>query len=335
MIRDDGNENLNKDIKLRHLRFASYAWLVLGANIGVILWGAYVRASGSGAGCGSHWPLCNGRIVPRDPSSETLVELSHRLSSGVALLLVVGMAVWAWRSYERGHVVRRGAALSLFFIITEALVGAGLVLFQLVADNASIARATFMAVHLSNTFLLLAALALTGWWASGGQPTRLRGQGGVAIGLLAGCAGMILLGASGAVTALGDTLFPSKSLAEGLRADFSPTAHFLIRLRIYHPAIAIGLGCYLTLIGWYSQRVRPSPETRRLSLLLAGLFVLQLVLGALNVLLQAPIPMQIMHLLLADGVWIALVLLTAAYLGVGREASPAPVRQPELAYETR
>jgi heme A synthase len=309
-------------------RFARFAWTVLAFNIGIILWGAYVRASGSGAGCGSHWPLCNGQVIPRAPRIETLIELSHRLTSGIGLLMVVGLFVWALRGFTRGHPVRTGAAMSLFFMITEALVGAGLVLFSLVADNASIARALFMSVHLANTFLLLAALTLTAWWGSGGRPIHLRGQGIVAGLLLTGCAATILLGVSGAVTALGDTLFPSGSLAEGLSQDFSATAHFLIRLRILHPAIAIGVGIFLLAVGVVTRTQRPGKYTERYTRQLFALFVLQLAVGSINVLLLAPIFMQIVHLLLADALWITLVLLTAEALS--EESAPSPAAVPGL-----
>jgi heme A synthase len=318
-------------MKLR--RFATYTWAVLAYNLAVILWGAYVRASGSGAGCGSHWPLCNGDIIPRAPQIETLVEFTHRLTSGVALILVVAMLIWAFRLYPKGHTVRLGAALSTFFIITEALVGAGLVLFQLVADNASIARALFMAIHLANTFLLLGALTLTAWWASGGAALRLRQQGSTLVLLGIGIVGTLLLGVSGAVTALGDTLFPAGSLAEGLRQDLSPTAHFLIRLRLLHPTIAIGLGLYLLFAASCVSVLRPDPQTKRFARSIVVLFCVQLAGGVLNVVLLAPIWMQLVHLLLADFVWIALILLTASALADQPVEEPAlqPLPQPEHA----
>ncbi len=204
----------------------------------VIVWGAYVRASGSGAGCGSHWPLCNGEVVPRSPSVETLIEFSHRATSGLALLAVVALVAWAWRALERGHPARSGAAWALVFMLTEAAVGAGLVLFRLVADNASMARAMFVAVHLANTFILVAWLTLTAYWASGGSAVAVRRRSAWRLG--AGAVLLLLAGVSGAVAALGDTLYPSASLAEGLRADLSATSHVLIRLRVIHPALAIG-----------------------------------------------------------------------------------------------
>lgn len=301
-------------------RYARYAWLVLAYNILVILWGAYVRATGSGAGCGNHWPLCNGVVIPRSPAVETLIEFSHRLSSGLALIAVVALVIGAFRAYPRGHAVRLGASLSMFFMITEALVGAGLVLFGLVAHNTSLARAWVVAVHLVNTFLLLAALTLTAHWASGGARLSLRRRGMAAIILGVGLLGMLVLGASGALTALGDTLFPASSLAEGIRQDFSPSAHFLIRLRLLHPAIAVTVSAYLVIAGWLLRDL----GVRRWSRLLNGLVIVQLVAGVVNVLLLAPVWMQLLHLLLADLVWITVVLLAAEALAQREAVASAP-----------
>jgi protoheme IX farnesyltransferase len=288
--------------------FAKYAWGVLAFNVGVILWGAYVRATGSGAGCGSHWPMCNGVVVPRAPALETMIEFTHRVTSGVALLLVLGLLIWAWRGFPKGHVVRLGAVLSSVFIITEALVGAGLVLFGWTAQNAS---AVPTAIHLVNTFLLLASLALTGYWASGGGQLVLRDQGLVIWTLAFGLLGVLFVGVSGAITALGDTLFPASTLAEGLRQDFETGSHFLIRLRVWHPVIAILVGLYLIFVSTLLALLRTNPAIRRAAVSLAVLFVFQLAAGLVNVLLLAPVWMQIIHLLLADIVWITLVILTA------------------------
>src|SRR5512143_382001 len=222
-------------------RLARYAWGVLAYNVAVVLCGAYVRATGAGAGCGGHWPLCNGLVVPRAPSAATLVEYSHRLTSGLALVGVVALLVWTFARVPRRHPARLGAALSVLFMLTEAAVGAALVLFELVADNASIARAMFMAVHLVNTFILLASLTLTAWWLSGGSSIGFAGRAGGTTAVIAGCAGILLVSTSGAVAALGDTLFHYGSLAEALRADLSPTAHLLIRLRMLHPLLAIAV----------------------------------------------------------------------------------------------
>jgi heme A synthase len=294
-------------------RFAKFTWGVLAYNLVVIAWGAFVRATGSGAGCGSHWPTCNGEIIPRAPSVEMMVEFTHRLTSGVAFLLVVGLLVWAWRAFPPGHQVRLGAVASMVFMVLEALVGAGLVLFELVAENDSIARALAISVHLVNTFLLLAAISLTAWWASGARPVRLQRDirtGSFAIAFL----GMLVLGMSGAVTALGDTLFPSGTLAQALRDDFSPTAHILIRLRVLHPTIAVAVSLYLILISNWIARQMQNPQVNRLSKLLILFVVIQMSAGVLNVFLLAPIWMQLLHLLLSDALWITLVLLAATAL---------------------
>ena len=293
-------------------RFAKYAWGVLVLNLGVILWGAYVRASGSGAGCGSHWPLCNGEVVPRSPQIETVIEFAHRMSSGLAFLLVLVLFVWALRAYPKGHPVRLGSGLSMLFIVTEALVGAGLVLFSWVGEDASTGRVISIAVHLVNTFLLLATLALTAWWASGGDRLHLRGQGAIFWLFVVAFLGVLVLGVTGAITALGDTLFPAESLAQGVAQDFSPQAHFLIRLRVWHPLIAITVAFYTLFLAGLVAMFRVTNRIRRIAAYLAIGFVLQLLAGLVNLVLLAPVWMQIIHLLLADLVWIGLVLLGAA-----------------------
>ena len=306
-------------------RYASYAWGVLAFNLVVILWGAFVRASGSGAGCGSHWPLCNGEVLPRSPGIATLIEFGHRLSSGVSLVLIAGLVAGAWRRYPRRHVVRRGAALAAFFIVTEALIGAGLVLLEHVAGDTSLARGYWVAGHLINTFLLTAALTLTAWWASGGAPLRLHGQGALAPALIGALVAVLLLGVSGAVTALGDTLFPVATRAEGTALTFSDSAHLFVRLRIWHPALAVTVGLWVATAAWLASRARPA--ARQLAVLVIALYAAQLGLGIANVELLAPIGVQLAHLMLSDLVWIALVLLTAQALA----AEPATLAQTEAA----
>ncbi|MEO8604569.1 MAG: COX15/CtaA family protein [bacterium] len=298
----------------RTARYATYAWGVLTFNLVVILWGALVRATGSGAGCGNHWPLCNGEMVPRAPALQTLIEFGHRLSSGLALLLILGLIIGAWRRFPRQHPARLGAAWSGIFILSEALIGAGLVLLQYVADDTRTARAWWVGGHLLNTFLLVGALTLTAWWASGGARLRLRAQGTVAVLLLAALAGVLLLGISGAITALGDTLFPVATLAEGKALTFSPTAHAFVRLRIWHPTLAVAIGALVVGAAAVALRRRRLPGVRQFAFAVVGLWIAQLVLGLTNVYLLAPVPLQLAHLLLSDLIWIALVLLSAAAL---------------------
>ena len=308
-----------------HTKAARFAWFVLAWNVLVILWGAYVRASGSGAGCGEHWPLCNGEIVPRAPSAEMLVEFSHRVTSGLALVAVVVLFVWVWRTVAAGHPARRGAWLSLIFIVTEALLGAGLVLFRLVAKDESLARAMVMPLHLANTLVLLACLTLTAHWLSGGAPISLKGRGRhfwtVGVLLIA----MIGVGKTGAIAALGDTLYPAHSFLEGLTADVSATASLLLRLRVLHPALGVVVGIAL-MFGLASMPAAASDQRgRNLRLGVTGLAAVQMMLGFVNVWLAAPVWLQLVHLFVADLLWITLVLAAASILA-RRDASQTPVR---------
>jgi heme A synthase len=300
--------------------YARAAWGLLAYNLGVVLWGAYVRATGSGAGCGSHWPLCDGQVVPRSPGQETLIEFTHRLSSGLALILVFGLFLWARGHWQAGDSRRWAAGAALFFTVTEALVGAGLVLLGYVADDSSVERAAVVSIHLVNTFLLLAALAVNAWWASGGGRLPRRASQGhwawIGVGVLA----MLLIGVSGAVTALGDTLFPAPSLREGLAHDLSPTAHLFIRLRIFHPLISALCGAYLLVASRKLFSAAPSRTSQVLMWAVSGLIIVQMLVGLTNLVLLAPIPLQLVHLLLADLVWIAFVLLSATVSG-GHEFS--------------
>jgi heme A synthase len=298
--------------------FTRFAWAVLAYNVAVVLWGALVRATGSGAGCGRHWPACNGEILPELASTHTFIEFTHRVTSGLALVAVVAMLVLARRIFPAGHLARRGARLSLVLIVVEALLGAGLVLFELVADNSSGTRAFSMAAHLVNTFLLLGALTLTAWWGGGGGEIRVRGQGVVGAVLLGAIGAVMLVGATGAITALGDTLFPRT----GPGLDLGPTAHFLERLRIVHPLLAVATSVYITAAAWLVRRYRPGPATARLAVVLTTLFAVQLAAGVVNIVLRVPIWMQLTHLLLADAVWIALVLTAATALQVHPAAEP-------------
>ena len=297
-------------------RFARYAWTVLGINLAVILWGAYVRASGSGAGCGAHWPLCNGVVVPREPALATIIEMTHRLTSGLALLAVVGLVVWAIRSFPRGHAARRAAYASMFFMLTEALVGAGLVLFEMVAKNASLARGWWISAHLTNTFVLLASLALTAWYASGEPAPASRRVGGTGIACIALALVALALGVSGGITALGDTLFPVNSLAEGLAQDTATGSHLFVRLRVWHPALAVIFAIAAITATRKMAWGLGDRRVKTLAGVVTGIVVLQLVVGSANTLLLAPIPLQLVHLLLADAVWIALVLFSTSAMAL-------------------
>jgi heme A synthase len=274
----------------------------------VVLWGAYVRATGAGAGCGNHWPLCNGEVLPQSPAAKTVIEFTHRLMSGADGILILLLFVWALRAFPRGHLARVGAGLSLTFLITEALIGAALVKLEQVAQNASVGRAWSLSGHLINTLALLACLTLTAWWADS-QPLeagRRRDWMVVPAILL-----VVLTGISGAIAALGDTLFPATSLASGFQQDFSPAASIFLRLRLFHPLFAVTTAAWLAVYAARTVRLPGARPYARGVLILVGL---QVAAGAMNLLLLAPVWMQIVHLLLADLVWIALVLTAASSL---------------------
>jgi cytochrome c oxidase assembly protein subunit 15 len=179
-----------------------------------------------------------------------------------------------------------------------------------------------MAVHLTNTFLLLAAMTLTARWLED-RPVGLSvaGRGGRAAILGALSVGLVIVGVSGAVAALGDTLFPAASLSQALAQDLSPTSHVLLRLRVIHPTLAVLVAIALVLAA-----PRLPIEDRGGSGFGPGSWVAflaggQVALGALNVLLLAPVWLQLVHLLVADLLWISVVLLGAAALAV---AAPRP-----------
>jgi heme A synthase len=315
-VKSHFTRDYNEDIAVMSSRFARYATAVLAFNLAVILWGAYVRASGSGAGCGNHWPLCNGVMVPLAPAAATVIEFTHRAMSGLDVALVGWLVVWAFRAFPRRHPVRLGAVLSAVFLASEALIGAALVKLEHVARNASVGRAYSLSGHLINTLTLLACLALTVWWARGGRTLAFRGR--AARLALPAVILFVVLGISGVIAALGDTLFPAASLAEGFRQDFDAAGSIFLRLRLLHPLLAVATAGW---IGFFAV------SYRRWSLL--ALVTLQVAAGALNLALLAPVWMQLVHLLLADLVWISLIWLCASALQV--PSAPADGSSDEMA----
>jgi len=302
-------------------RLTRFSWFVLAYSIAVVLFGAVVRATGSGAGCGSDWPTCQGDLVPLTGAAETAIEFTHRTTSGLALIFVFSLVVWVWRTRPAGDPARRFSGAAAVLIVVEALIGAALVLFGWVGDDASTGRAVSISVHLVNTFLLLAALALTAWTLSGGvlarrpfSPFHRRLVAIAAIGLL-------FTGAAGAITALGDTLFPAENVLSGIRDDFTGT--FLVRLRWIHPIVAIATGAVLV----FMARTLPvaGEVGRRLGTALEGLVFVQVAAGFVNVALLAPVWMQVVHLLLADLMWVAFVLYSQETLAAPAERAPEVV----------
>ncbi len=301
-------------------RFERFAGAVLVYLLFVILFGAWVRVTGSGAGCGEHWPTCHGALVPRAPSQGTLIEYTHRITSGLLGIASLALPILAFRTFREGHAARRASLATFVLVLVEAAIGARLVLGGLVADNASVSRAVAVALHLVNTLLLTGSAALTVAAARqerlslrgsrpGGEGTEPLAAGALLpVGLL--LATLVVVSASGAVTALGDTLFPV-----GERAQ--PAEHFLVQLRVVHPVLA----CGAVLLGLYVSRCYAgSPRARPLARFVGGASLAQLALGAINIVLRAPGWLQLVHLLSAQLLWIGAVLL--AFVSQ-RAAAPA------------
>jgi heme a synthase len=288
-----------------------FGWAVVAYNVLVILWGALVRATGSGAGCGNHWPLCNGQVIPHSPRVDTIIEFTHRCMTGGSTFLVIGLLVWTFRGTVKGHAARAFAVASMLLLLNEAFLGALLVKLGYVTGNQSMGRVVVLSIHLSNTLLLLAALTLTARLLTTGQRwAELRTRKTKKIWALLGLGATLVVGVSGSLTALGDTLFPASSLRAAFAQDFAADSPWLLRLRGVHPVSAIvAAGFVLWLIG----QARRAGEGK-LAAIVVALLAFQFALGLGDVLLLAPVWMQILHLLGADLYWVALVALATAVL---------------------
>lgn len=304
-------------------RLRRFAVGVLGYNVAVTIWGAFVRATGSGAGCGAHWPLCNGVVVPRSPTLATVIELTHRVTSGLAVVSVAALVAWSFRALPRRHQARRAAVAAAAFIALEALVGAALVTFGWVARDDSAARAGVMIVHLVNTFLLLGAIALTAALVDEPTGLGLRQRGALAAALGLGLATVLVSGATGAMAALGDTLFPARSVAQGVLQELQGDAPFVLRLRLVHPFASLASALVLSVLARAVLQAR-DPRLRPYAFWLLVLLGVHVLGGALNLVLLAPVWLQLVHLALADLTWIALVLLCAAALAPAAEVRSGP-----------
>ena len=305
--------------------FAKYAWFVLAYNLIVILWGVFLRASLSGDGCGEHWLTCGGEVIPSAPQLKTQIEFFHRITTTLAGITVIGLLIAAivkWFREKSAHnkLLVKMSIASLIFIIIEGIVGGLLVLTGNTAANWTPTRPFWMAAHLVNTFTLIAILALTAWFASGGKPFSLfKSQRKVLLLLLIAVVGIFVVGMSGSMAALSSMLFPSSTLSEGIAKDFSATSHYLLRLRVFHPILSISFGVFLIfLAGWFKSKSPDNFWINRWSNVLTVLVLIQFLSGAVTLLLLAPIVMQLIHLLLADAVWITFVLFSASILAEDR-----------------
>lgn len=295
--------------------FAKYAWGVLAYNVVVILWGVFLRASKSGDGCGQHWLTCHGEVIPSAPELKTIIEFSHRITSFLAFVSVLILVIWAFRKFGKGERIRRTAVGSFLFVVTEALVGAGLVLTGNTADALTFARPFWMTGHLLNTFILLMFLTSTAWFASGGRPLNFLGKQKYLLAIGGSVLAIAIVGATGSIAALATMLFPSESISAGITEDLAATSNILVRLRVLHPISSILVSVLLIFVaGWLARESGDKPGVRRWSNVLSVLILLQIAFGAATLLTLGPIVMQLGHLLLADAIWISFVLLCLNFL---------------------
>ena len=303
------------DVTVSQRRIFSYtAWGTLLFNVLIILGGTIVRATGSGDGCGESWPKCGDQFIPPNPTIETMIEFSHRATSflgGIGVLIVL---IMAFRFFPRGHIVRKAAVWASAVLIIEALLGAALVLFGWVDADVSMGRMVVVPLHLANTFLLLATLTATAWWGSGNAPPVRSFRVGAGRLILAGAIILVLIGAAGALNALADTVFPSEGLLTDLEEKFGPTAPTLSRLRVVHPFTAV-LGSIFLVWITINQAGDVSSRTQRWIGAIAVLIGVQTLAGIINIYFLTPLSLQVLHLMLADFLWIAYVIFMVSWAG--------------------
>lgn len=282
-------------------------------NCAVILFGAVVRITGSGAGCGQHWPTCHGEVLHLPKSVETIIELTHRATSGLDLLLCILVLVLTFRVFEKGHWARKGAALSLLWMITEALVGARLVISELVGMNDTMPRALVMMIHLLNTSLLTSAILVALYSARPQSPRFSQWRSAKSLRVWTAIACVLFISATGAVTALGDTVYPVAEEGVNLSQRWlevqSSQEHFLKRVRMIHPIFAIGVsGLVAWLLVQTLDRIPTNAFARPWIKRSLAVMALQVALGVINIVLSAPGWMQVVHLAAALALWSTLTL---------------------------
>lgn len=296
--------------------FARYSLVTLLYNFAVILWGVFLRASRSGDGCGEHWLTCNGEVVPSAPQLKTIIEFSHRISTAIAGFIVLGLVIWTFRGFGKGNPIRKTTAWTALFILLEVGIGAVIVLTGSTAENWTAGRPFIMAAHLLITFGLLASLTLGFWFASGRPNFGFKVERKYLVAIAGLIIGLLIVGISGSIAALSNLLYaPAGTIAEGIRQDISSESPALIQLRGFHPLMSVTFGIILILsVGWFKKEASGNAAVQRLASLISILVLVQFASGLLTIFMHAPIVMQLLHLFLADVIWISFVLLTASFL---------------------
>jgi len=283
------------------VKVESYAKAGLLLSIASILAGAFVRATGSGDGCGATWPTCKGKIIPALSDTSELIEFSHRSVSGV--LLVVTLIIFAkTRKFQKESLVRTVTNYLTFFVIFEALIGAVIVIFEWVGLNSSLPRIIAVPIHLVNTFGLLGSYAIL-YKILQDDLQNIKNMFNKNFLLISSL--FLLSGATGSITALADVLFPSASFVEGFLADFDRTSEVLTRLRILHPIISSTLSIVLYV---YATGIRKKYNVSVKQL--QTLILIAVFLGVINVLSNIVLPLSILHLAIADFLWISYIYVS-------------------------
>ena len=296
-------------------KLAKFAWITLFYNVIVVVWGVFLRASKSGDGCGKYWLTCHGEVIPTAVELKTVIEFSHRVMSGIDFFVVLGLLI-AVLVYQKKYSQQKWfAILSFFFIVTEALIGAGLVLTGNVAEAITETRPYWAVGHLINTFLLLTFLTLLAWSLSTGKSIDLSKDSKFRTYGAAIFAGMIFVGITGAIAALSNMLYPSETIAEGVAKDFSAESPWIVRLRVFHPlgSVLVSVGIVFV-CGWLKKRYEGNDKINKYASAVGLLTIIQVAFGALTLLSGAPMLTQLGHLLLADAIWILWVLTCAETL---------------------
>jgi len=283
------------------VRLLFYTKLGLVLSVLSILAGAFVRATGSGDGCGATWPTCKGRIIPSLSDTSEIIEFSHRGISGILLIVTLYIFVNS-RKLEKGSIARRASNYLTFFVLFEALIGAVIVIFEWVGLNSSFPRIVAVPIHLVNTFGLLASYVILFKILENKLDSikNLWDRNFIIISIL-----FLLTGATGSITALADVLYPSASFIEGFLDDFDRTSEVLTRLRIFHPVVSTILSIALYIESKQLQK-RFDINTNFLKFLIfAAVF-----LGVANVLSNIVLFLSIFHLALADLLWITYIYVS-------------------------
>ncbi len=290
-------------------RIKKFSYFLLFYTLVVILWGAWVRISHSGDGCGDTWPLCKGQVIPDATQKKTWVEYTHRMMSGLYGILVIYFYFLIKKSFPQNSNQRRFALLTLIFMITEALLGAKLVLFGLVGSNSSLFRTFAMSLHQINSLLLVGATAVFIFsYDMISLNVDLKNFIGSFFKKNKFLLAMIVVAITGAWAALSTTLFPSQSLIDGFKSDFSNDSHFLLRLRLSHPILALSIiGYFIVKFYRESQSSKLSQTLRIVYLQTSIVGATALLFGILTLLLLSPVWMKLSHLALAQFLWIMFI----------------------------